>query len=50
MSELEYHQHCDHWPDACCWCGIGLTEKEARWQDIEWTPRDMRVLVPQETA
>lgn len=27
------HIHCDHWPLACCWCGVGLTEREQCWQD-----------------
>ncbi len=34
------HIHCDHMPDACCWCGIGLEPYiEAKWQE-EFVPRE----------
>lgn len=35
------HTHCDHWPEACCWCLVGLDEDEQRWQDEWYIPRRM---------
>lgn len=32
-TTVPFHMHCSHWPECCCWCGLGLTEEEAGWQD-----------------
>ena len=49
------HTHCnplEHFPEmeCCCWCGLGLPEEEANWQDEYGVPRSVWRTDPTESV